>query len=91
LAACLADSALVVANDSGPLHIAAALARPSVGLYGPVDPVWSRPLGGRSRVLYSDEPCSPCYARSCPLGHHHCMEHILPDQVLAAAMDGLKA
>jgi heptosyltransferase-2 len=84
LAACLAVSGAVVANDSGPLHIAAALGARCVGIYGPVDPKWSAPLSERCRVLYSSESCSPCFKPVCPLGHHNCMAHISPEAVLGA-------
>lgn len=90
LAACLAASGVVVANDSGPLHIAAASGARCVGIYGPVDPRWSAPLSHRAQLLYSGEPCSPCFKPVCPLGHHDCMRHIAPEGVFAAIEDLLK-
>jgi heptosyltransferase-2 len=90
LAACLAASGVVVANDSGPLHVAAAVGARVLGLYGPVDPKWSAPLGPRAKVLYSSEPCSPCFERVCPLGHHNCMKHLGVEEALASVQELLK-
>lgn len=90
LAACLAACELVVANDSGPLHLAAAVGARCLGLYGPVDPKWSAPLSPRAEALTLNLVCSPCYARVCPLGHHHCLETLGVDQVLEAFQQVLK-
>jgi heptosyltransferase-2 len=90
LAAALSASSVVVANDSGPLHIAAAVGVRCLGLYGPVDPKWSAPLSQRSSILYTAEPCSPCFAKDCPLKHHDCMRHIEPSQALQAVTELLK-
>jgi heptosyltransferase-2 len=90
LASALSQSSVVVANDSGPLHIAAAVGSRVVGLYGPVDPKWSGPLSPRARVLYRGEPCSPCHARECPLKHHDCLEKISVEEVLSAVKDLLQ-
>jgi heptosyltransferase-2 len=90
LAACLASAGVVVANDSGPLHIAAAVGARCLGLYGPVSPAWSSPLSHRSTVLYSAEPCSPCYQKVCPLGHHACMVNLSVDSAVSAVVELLK-
>jgi heptosyltransferase-2 len=90
LAACLSASAVVVANDSGPLHVAAAVGARCLGIYGPVDPKWSSPLSRQSRVLYSAEPCSPCHQPRCPLGHHDCMRKISVESALVAVLELLK-
>lgn len=90
LAACLAASGVVVANDSGPLHVAAAVGARCVGLYGPVDPKWSSPLSHRAQLLYTAESCSPCFQPVCPLGHHACMENISADSVFSAVQELLK-
>jgi heptosyltransferase-2 len=84
LAACLAGTRLVVANDSGPLHVAAAVGVPCVGLYGPVDPRWSAPMAKKSKTFYTGLDCSPCHAKICPLGHHRCLEDVAPAAVSAA-------
>jgi heptosyltransferase-2 len=87
LAACLAAAGLVVANDSGPLHVAAAVGTRTVGLYGPIDPKWSAPMGAHSKVLYTNEVCSPCFKAVCPLGHHACMKNISPEAVMRALQE----
>ena len=71
LIALLSRAKLVVGNDSGPLHIAAALGRPVVGLYGPTSPEFVGPFGQLEHVLRHDVPCHPCRRREC--GHHSCM------------------
>jgi heptosyltransferase-2 len=90
LAACLAACELVVANDSGPLHLAAALGTRCLGLYGPVAPRWSGPLSARAEILYRGLDCSPCHARVCPLGHHDCLRGLGVEEVLAALPGLLK-
>jgi heptosyltransferase-2 len=90
LAACLAACEAVIANDSGPLHLAAAVGARCLGLYGPVDPKWSAPISPRADWLYRAIECSPCYARVCPLGHHLCLAGIEPAQVLEALTGVMK-
>jgi heptosyltransferase-2 len=90
LAACLAACEAVVANDSGPLHLAAAVGARCLGLYGPVDPKWSAPVSPRGDWLYRDLDCSPCHARVCPLGHHDCLKGMQPSSVMAALSELLK-
>ena len=72
--AVIAGAAAVVANDSGLLHIASALNRPVIGLYGPTDPDHAPPFSDMARALSLRLVCSPCRQRECPLGHHDCME-----------------
>jgi heptosyltransferase-2 len=85
LAAAISHCSVVVTNDSGPLHLAAALAVPSVSIFGPTDP-GRTVIPGVSRVVRQSLPCQPCYARECPLGHHRCMADITVDEVYAAAL-----
>lgn len=80
----LALASAVVSNDSGLLHIAAALERPLIALYGSTDPGHTPPLSDRAQVLRLGLDCSPCFRRQCPLGHHRCLVDLEPEQVLAA-------
>jgi heptosyltransferase-2 len=72
--ALIAGAGAVVANDSGLLHIASALNRPVIALYGPTDPDHAPPFSDMARSMSLRLACSPCRQRECPLGHHDCME-----------------
>jgi heptosyltransferase-2 len=79
--ALLARADAVVSNDSGLLHIASALNRPVIALYGPTDPDHAPPLSEVAASLSLRLACAPCRQRECPLGHHNCMEQM--DSTLA--------
>lgn len=74
---------LVIANDSGPMHIACALNRPLVTLFGPTSPLLTGPYGRPDTVLRLDLPCSPCYQRTCP--HQSCLKWLEIEPVLKLA------
>jgi heptosyltransferase-2 len=78
----LALAAAVVTNDSGLMHVSAALDRPLVALFGSSDPRHTPPLSPRAQVLRRNLPCSPCLRRTCPLGHLKCLQEISPATVI---------
>lgn len=77
----IAQARAVVANDSGLLHIASALNRPVIALYGPTDPDHAPPFSDMARSMSLRLACSPCRQRECPLGHQDCMQKLKPDSV----------
>lgn len=74
----------VVSNDSGLMHIAAALHRPVVAVYGSTSPDFTPPLSDRVQLLHTDISCRPCFKRQCPYGHKRCLTDLQPQQVLQA-------
>ncbi|MEJ7710689.1 MAG: glycosyltransferase family 9 protein [Pyrinomonadaceae bacterium] len=76
----LAD--LLVSNDTGPAHIAAALGRPTLVIFGPTNPVRTRPFSENGEVIREPPECAPCMLRDCPIDHR-CMMAISPSQVFA--------
>lgn len=91
LAGVVAHLDAAVANDSGPMHLAAALGVATVALFGPTDPRRTAPAGEGHAVLRRDLWCSPCFRRRCPLLHHRCLERIAVEEVAAAVLVRLPA
>ena len=97
LCALFEEADCVVTNDSGPMHVAAALGAPTLGLFGPETPQLYRPLGPRARWLWSPPSCSPCLnvhenkLATCVRGLPECMTNLSVGAVLAAVRDELRA
>lgn len=80
--ALLSLCSLAITNDSGLMHVAAALQKPLIAIYGSTSDAYTPPLSKDARVLKQHLPCQPCFERVCPLGHHDCMRGIVPQMVL---------
>ena len=80
----LSGADVVVTNDSGLMHVAAALERPLVALYGSSSPDFTPPLAQRVAILQHPVPCSPCFERTCRYGHLDCLMQLLPQRALDA-------
>jgi heptosyltransferase-2 len=78
----IASADKVVSNDSGLMHIAAALHRPLVAVYGSSSPDFTPPLSSTSQIVKLHLDCQPCFKRQCPLGHLNCLNQLEPQQVL---------
>ncbi len=89
----LAAAGAAISNNSGLLHVAAALGTPSIGIFGPTSPWHWAPLNPLAATIETatDLPCRPCHKPVCRLVHHRCMRDIAPDEVLAATRRALSA
>ncbi len=87
----LSLATIVVSNDSGLMHIAAALERPIVAVYGPTPADITPPLAVNYESLFLDLPCRPCMKRECPLGHWRCMQDLKPATVIASVDKQIKS
>jgi tRNA dimethylallyltransferase len=79
---------LVVSNDSGLMHIAAALDLDLIAIFGSTSPQFTPPLSNKAVVIQSNMECSPCFAKQCKLGNYKCLQELKPELVLQA-LDGL--
>jgi heptosyltransferase-2 len=80
---------LFITNDSGLMHVAAALDVPLVAVFGSTNPVATGPLGSNSKVVQAAVPCSPCLKSECPEGHLNCMDQIDVDRVFDSVKEML--
>lgn len=80
-------------NDSGAMHLAAALGIPTVGIFGSTNPLRTGPMGPRARFIWHHIECSPCLARTCRFGHYNCLRQIEPEEIAQslAALQALPA
>jgi heptosyltransferase-2 len=74
----------VLSNDSGLMHVAAALGRPIVALYGSTSADFTPPLADNVQLLAIDLACRPCFKRTCPLQHKRCLVDLSPTLALSA-------
>lgn len=87
----LSIARLVVTNDSGLMHVAAAVRTPLVAVYGSTDPGFTPPLGELTRIVRLGLECSPCFKRECPLDHLDCLRGISADRVIEVSDTLLEA
>ena len=90
LVAILTRSNLLDSNDSGAMHVMAALQRPQIALFGSSTPRWTAPLNPKAEVFYLGLECSPCFKRQCSFEHLNCLTQISVSQVAEKALEMLK-
>ncbi|HEY2567356.1 MAG TPA: lipopolysaccharide heptosyltransferase II [Candidatus Aquirickettsiella sp.] len=83
----LSFAKLVISNDSGLMHLTAALDRPLIALYGSSSPEFTPPLSVKAKIIYLNLSCSPCFERVCPFIHFNCLKQLTPQIVLNAIED----
>ena len=74
-------------NDSGAMHLAAALGIPTVGIFGSTNPMRTGPVGPKATTIFHPVDCSPCLKRTCRFGHYRCLQGIAPAEIVAALTD----
>jgi lipopolysaccharide heptosyltransferase II len=84
----LAECRLLLSNDTGTMHLAAALGVPTISVFGSTEPRLTGPLGPGHRILRHQVECSPCFQRECPIDFR-CMKSIEPEEVVKAILDAL--
>jgi len=89
LAAVLDQCKLLITNDTGPMHVAAAVGIPTLALFGSTSPTWTRPFGLGHEVIYKSVECSPCFQKTCPIGYI-CLNQITVDEVFQKTRKKLK-
>jgi lipopolysaccharide heptosyltransferase II len=89
LSALIARAPVLIVNNTGPAHIAAAVGTPVVDLYALTN-LQHTPWNVDSRILSHDVPCSPCYKSVCPMGHHDCLRLVSPESIVRAARELLE-
>jgi heptosyltransferase-2 len=80
----------VVSNDSGLMHVAAAMDVRVTVIYGSSTPDYTPPLNDTAQVLYKRLPCSPCFARTCKYGHYDCLREITPEEVQVRVLSEIR-
>jgi heptosyltransferase-2 len=86
LISALRGASVVIGNDSGPVHVAAALGVPTVAVFGPTSAAWTAPRGPAVRIVRDDVECAPCFKRECPFGEPRCLAGVAAERVLEAAL-----
>jgi heptosyltransferase II len=87
-AAVLKASDVLVTNDTGPAHIAAAVGCPVVVIFGPTNPITTSPYSTAAEVVRHPPDCAPCMLRDCPIDHR-CMTAVTPEEVFGRAARAL--
>jgi len=90
LASLLSRCKVLVTNDTGPMHVAAAVKTPTVAVFGSTSPLWTRPFGLGHQVITHSVECSPCFQKTCPIGYI-CLHQITVGEVWKAVQKTLKA